>query len=79
MSRKNYIERYRLIIERIRIAPCRFDQIREYLLRSNEFMRMGILDYSIRTLQRDIQCIEEEYDLVIKNKMGVDARYYISE
>ncbi|MDV4026184.1 hypothetical protein CMT52_17780 [Elizabethkingia anophelis] len=77
--RKDFNERYRLIIYRIKTSPCRFDQIRSFLLKSNEFQRMGIIDYSIRTLQRDIIDIQSRFDVIIKNRGGRDARYYISE
>ncbi|MEA1849170.1 hypothetical protein U9K52_09625 [Chryseobacterium sp. MHB01] len=75
--RKDFKERYRLIYERIKSGPCRFEQIKQHLLRSNEFQRCEITDYSIRTLQRDIKEIEIEYDVEIRNKMSYDGRYYI--
>ena len=75
--RKDFKERQRLIVERIRICPCTYEEIKSYLLKSNEFQRMEIKQYSQRTLQRDIKDIEFEYDLFIKNKGKGDRRYYI--
>ncbi|MCT3833930.1 hypothetical protein HZQ12_10330 [Elizabethkingia anophelis] len=77
MVRKDFKERCRLIVERIKQCPCRFDDIKTYLLKSNEFQRIEMKHYSIRSLQRDIKYIEEVFDVFIKNKRGRDARYYI--
>lgn len=77
MVRKDFKERCRLIIQRVKQCPCRFEEIKTYLLKSNEFQRIEMKQYSIRSLQRDIKYIEEVFDVFIKNKRGRDARYYI--
>lgn len=75
--RKDYRERYLLIIQRLRLCPCRFEDVKAYLLRSDYFQKVEVSKYSIRTLQRDIKYIESECDVIIRNKRGRDARYYI--
>ncbi|GEM_PF-6788138 len=76
--RKDFKERYRLIIERIKQAPCTYEQIKNHLLKSEEFRKCEMTSYSIRTLQRDIVEIEIEFGVEIKNKRR-DPRYYISD
>lgn len=76
--RKDFNARYRLIIERIRQSPCNYEQIAGYLLKSNEFQRIGMNNYSVRTLQRDIQEINSLNDFHIHNKRK-DNRYFIKE
>ncbi len=76
--RKDFKARYRLIIERLKMSSATYQEIRDFLLKSNEFRRLEIETYSIRTLQRDIRDIESIYDVVIHNKRK-DPRYYLVE
>ena len=75
--RNDFKERYRLIVERLKMAPCTFEQMKTYLLKSNEFQRCEISEYSIRTFQRDVKEVEIEYDIEIKNNMGAYNQYFI--
>ncbi|WP_407531997.1 hypothetical protein [Elizabethkingia meningoseptica] len=79
MARKNYWERYKLIIEKLKQCPCTYREIEDYLLKSNMFQILQIKQYSIRTLQRDIKEIENEFDVYIKNTMGRNGIYRILE
>ncbi|KUY26563.1 hypothetical protein ATB96_05140 [Elizabethkingia ursingii] len=77
MNRKDYKERYRLIVERIKLSPCTFDQLKSYLLKSNYFQRMEIHDISQRTLQRDFKYIESDLDIIIKSDRGKPSFYHV--
>jgi len=79
MARKNFWERYNLIIERVKQCPCTYREIEDYLLKSNMFQSLEIKQYSIRTLQRDIKEIEHEFDIYIKNTLGAGGVYRILE
>lgn len=76
--RKDFKTRYELILDRIKQSPCTYSEIKDYLLNSNEFQRIGMTSYSIRTLQRDLKEIESLYDVVVNNRR-CDPRYYIVE
>lgn len=77
MARKNYWERYKLIVQKLRQCPCTFREIQAYLLGSNMFQELEIKEYCIRTLQRDIKEIEREFDIYIANTRGRHGIYRI--
>jgi len=72
MSKKGYISRYMLIIQKLRSKPyCTFDEISDYVYNKLEFLQVhdDTLDigFSKRTLQRDIKDI--------RNIFGIDIEY----
>jgi predicted DNA-binding transcriptional regulator YafY len=76
MPKRNYINRYKLIIERLEKSPATFEQVSRHLdLHSDE---LGD-DYSIsiRTFQRDIKDIYEQFGYEIANERTGDKKYFI--
>lgn len=76
--KKDFRTRYQLIVDRLKKSPATYDEIANYLLKTNEFERVGMRSYSIRTLQRDIKEIESLLGIVIKNRMRRPV-YFIVE
>jgi proteasome accessory factor B len=75
--RKDFITRYKLLLGKINTAPATYEEIRDYLLQTDEFDRTNQRSYSIRTLQRDLVEIETRFGVVIGNKKKSDRRYFV--
>ena len=77
MSKKQFVKRYILIINRLRRRPCSFEQLAAYLRTESELDGENY-EISLRTFQRDIRDIATIYNIEIEfNKsMGL---YEIAE
>lgn len=64
MSKKQYLKRYILIINKLRKKACTFGEIRNHLLNESEIDEENY-DISIRTFQRDIKEIASIYNIEI--------------
>lgn len=78
------IKRQRLIIVRLHQRSLDFNSLEDYLLQSSLFEEYDENQYSVRTLQRDIQDIKELYGIIILNERRVkkglglyDTKYFI--
>lgn len=76
MAKETFISRYILIIRRLEKGPATFRHISEYLSRASEVQDRNF-DISIRTLQRDIRDIREQFGIEIANERHGEKRYYI--
>jgi predicted DNA-binding transcriptional regulator YafY len=76
MAKETFISRYILIIRRLEKGPATFRHISEYLSRASEAQYRNF-DISIRTLQRDIRDIREQFGIEIANERHGEKRYYI--
>ncbi len=76
MAKETFISRYILIIRRLEKGPATFRHISEYLSRASESQDRNF-DISIRTLQRDIRDIREQFGIEIANERHGEKRYFI--
>lgn len=76
MAKETFISRYVLIIRRLEKGPATFRNISEYLSRASAFHDKNY-DITIRTFQRDIRDIREQFGIEITNERNGDRRYYI--
>lgn len=76
MAKETFISRYILIIRRLEKGPATFRHISEYLSMASEAQDRNF-DISIRTLQRDIRDIREQFGIEIANERHGEKRYYI--
>ncbi len=65
MSKKQFLKRYSLIINRLRKSACSFAEIQRYLEEQSVNDEMNY-EISKRTFQREIKEIESNYDIVIE-------------
>lgn len=65
MSKKQFIKRHLLIINKLKRTSCNFEELQKYLLFQSELDEEKYT-LSIRTLQRDIAEIQSLYDIEIK-------------
>ncbi len=72
MSKRQTIQRHRLIISKLRRTPCSFQQLKDFLEYESSLSE-DYLSCSQRTLQRDIKEIEELYHIVIKHNSSLRA------
>src|SRR5690606_15418503 len=77
MSKKHYIKRHLLIINRIRKNPCSFKEIEDYL---EQIANDTEENYSVskRTFERDLSEIREIYNIDIQYKRSSNT-YEIEE
>lgn len=66
MSKKQYIKRHILIINKLRKKPSSFEEIQTHLQRQSEIDEENY-EVSIRTFQRDIKEIASIYNIVIES------------
>lgn len=76
MSKRGYISRYRLILDKIRRQPyCTFEELKSFMEREMEFLYLQDdtlnLGFSKRTFQRDLR--------EIRNLFGLDVQYSRAE
>lgn len=64
MSLIETFTRHRIIIQKLRIKPCTFEELKNKLSRESEIIG-GNYDISIRTFQRDLRDISELYSIDI--------------
>ena len=64
MSKKQFLKRYLLIINKLRKKACSFEEIQEHLKQQSEFDEENY-EVSIRTFQRDIKEIGSMYNIDI--------------
>ena len=64
MSKKQFLKRYLLIINKLRKKSCSFEEIQEHLKQQSEFNEENY-EVSIRTFQRDIKEIASMYSIEI--------------
>lgn len=64
MSKKQFLKRYLLIINKLRKNSCSFDEIQKHLKQQSEFDEENY-EVSIRTFQRDIKEIGSMYNIEI--------------
>ena len=76
MAKETFISRYILIIRRLEKGPATFRHISEYLSMASKAQDRNF-DISIRTLQRDIRDIREQFGIEIANERHGEKRYYI--
>lgn len=77
MSRREGIQRQRFIVHQLTKRPSSFDEIQDFL-RLQEELSEDRLTCSIRTLQRDIKAISQDYGIVIQCDKSRNE-YYIAE
>ena len=65
MSKKQFIKRHLLIINKLKKTACSFEDLKRYL-QFNSALDEENYDISLRTLQRDIKEIQSLYDIEIK-------------
>ncbi len=73
MSKREYIGRYSLIINKLRKSPASFAEISDYLARESELQQYNF-NISKRTFQRDLADIRSLYNIDIK--FDASARVY---
>jgi len=83
MSKKGYISRYMLIIQKLRSKPyCTFNEISDYVYNQLEFLQVHDdtlnIGFSKRTLQRDIKDIRNIFGIDIEYSR-TSGGYYISQ
>lgn len=66
MSKKQYIKRHILIINKLRKKACSFEEMQTHLQRQSEIEEENY-EVSIRTFQRDIKEIASIYNIVIES------------
>lgn len=85
MSKKGYFSRYNVIIKTLKQKPySTYEALRQKVIAYEELMSSGMgdlnLDFSLRTLQRDIKEIREMMGIDIRfSKKKGEKGYYISE
>lgn len=78
MSKQTFIQRFSLIIKRLERGPADFKTLKHFLETESDIRALNF-NLSIRTLQRDIQHIQEQFGIEIVNERKGDKRYYIKE
>ena len=76
MSKETFLTRFSLIIKRLERGPASFDELAGFLERESGLQGKDFT-LTIRTLQRDIRHILEQFDIEIVNERKGDKRYYI--
>jgi predicted DNA-binding transcriptional regulator YafY len=76
MAKDTFITRFSLIIKRLERGPASFEQLASYLEQESHIQDRNF-SLSIRTLQRDIRHIYEQFNIEIANERKGDRRYYI--
>jgi len=77
MSKREYLVRYRLIINKLRRSPSSFKEINDYLQRESELQSYDFI-VSLRTFQRDLSDIRTIYQTDIRYNASV-KKYYIDD
>ena len=77
MAKREYLIRYRLIINRLRRKPSSFGEISDYLVRESELQEMNFR-VSLRTFQRDLNDIRTIYQTDIQYNPSSKV-YYIED
>lgn len=72
MSKKQFIKRHLLLINKLKKSPCSFDELQKHLQYNSELDEENYT-ISVRTMQRDINEIKSLYNIEIKfnRKQGV--------
>ncbi len=78
MSKQTFLSRFSLIIKRLERGPADFNTLKHFLETESDIQGLNF-NLSIRTLQRDIRHIEEQFGIEIINELKGDKRYYIKE
>src|SRR5258708_829722 len=76
MSKRQYLLRYRAIINKLRLGQASFEEIADCLKREEEYSGED-LSISKRTFQRDLNEIRSLFNIDIKS--NVLQKYYIAE
>lgn len=77
MSKREYLVRYRLIINKLRRSPSSFKEINDYLQRESELQSYDFT-VSLRTFQRDLSDIRTIYQTDIRYNAS-EKKYYIDD
>jgi len=77
MSKREYLVRYRLIINKLRRNPSSFKEINDYLKRESELQSYDFT-VSLRTFQRDLSDIRTIYQTDIRYNAS-EKKYYIDD
>lgn len=77
MSKREYLIRYRLIINKLRRSPSSFKEINDYLKRESELQSYNFV-VSLRTFQRDLIDIRTIYQTDIRYNPSAKV-YYIDD
>lgn len=78
MPKQTFLSRYALIIKRLEKSPATFQEIANYLEREADIQDKDFT-ISIRTFQRDLKDIYEQFDIEIINERKGDKRYFIKD
>ena len=78
MSKHTFINRFSLIIKKLERGPATFDELKAYLQKESDIQDRNF-NLSIRTLQRDIKDIYDQFQIEIVNERKGDKRYFIRE
>lgn len=78
MSKRNTLNRHRLIISKLRRTPTSFENLKQFIELESEILGEN-LSFSIRTFQRDISEIASLYDIEIKCNRSYKQYYIHSE
>jgi predicted DNA-binding transcriptional regulator YafY len=76
MAKDTYLYRYSLILKRLEKASATFEQIKKYLEIESEIKGKNY-SVSLRSFQRDIKDINEQFGIEIANERKGDKRYFI--
>ncbi len=77
MAKREYLIRYRLIINKLRKKPSSFNEISDYLARESELQELGFT-VSQRTFQRDLNDIRTIYQTDIRYEASAKV-YFIDD
>jgi len=77
MSKREYLVRYRLIINKLRRSPSSFKEINDYLKKESELQSYDFT-VSLRTFQRDLADIRTIYQTDIRYN-ATEKKYYIDD
>ena len=77
MSKREYLVRYRLIINKLRRNPSSFKEINDYLKRESDLQSYDFT-ISLRTFQRDLSDIRTIYQTDIRYNAS-EKKYYIDD
>ncbi len=78
MPKQTFLSRYALIIKRLEKSPATFQEIANYLEREADIQDKNFT-ISIRTFQRDLKDINDQFDIEIINERTGDKRYLIKD
>lgn len=76
MAKDSFISRFSLIIKRLERGPATFEQLARFLQQESDIQDKDF-SLSLRTLQRDIRHIREQFNIEIANERKGDRRYFI--